>query len=682
MVKKLRLLSCVFFLVLTFSFVLADNNSLGNETVKINESVEMNELIILNETVELNETNITQRAVNETLENETNITIQKDVVNESNEMVVEKNNKFDSENFSLMGNFFSALSYLSNSSNYGLNMFVLGLQAGKIIWSGNDFTYFMSFNDGMTGDAESISYKVNVGPLSRFTDYEQCYRKTCSQLGKTCGNWEDGCDGPNLSCGACNSNSFCNNGTCALDEDYDLIPDVEDNLIGNETTLNKEGIVKAGVGVDGSRNCSGDIVGVRNLIIYDNLDVIVNVTHNFSAGKIYLERVNVIKGINSVIANFSSQLLFGETKTVYIEDNNFIGLCVKDAEIGSVSEISSGCNGVNEYNFTGCLGNSVGYVNGTITCTDLGSRIKVENLTHSGILGIVAPSVPLVEDNTGGSSSGGTRCVYNENYDWNCSDWGECFNGIQIRTCKKYNNCGNIYGRPIIEKNCSLIKKEKTNSEKVLDIIWDLNKKIIKNSSKLEGVITFEGFENFSIPVNLTIKILGVDEREFYNVQTSFVVAEKIFVWKFFEKELENLSEGKYITILEVAYGEGVRDEFRQDFEVKYDFSYNEMVLNGIIKYWKYMVMIICGCVVLIFLIWLIRGFFSDDKKKYDWTNRGRIVSGSHSKQSGKSIDSKRDRIFKALRPGKRISKRGKIYYEYRKNRSDLKGKKSTVRGM
>lgn len=31
--------------------------------------------------------------------------------------------------------------------------------------------------------------------------------------------------------------------------------------------------------------------------------------------------------------------------------------------------------------------------------------------------------------------------------------------------------------------------------------------------------------------------------------------------------------------------------------------------------------------------------------------------------------------IKKALRPGKRISKRGKIYYEYRKNRSDRPGK-------
>lgn len=43
--------------------------------------------------------------------------------------------------------------------------------------------------------------------------------------------------------------------------------------------------------------------------------------------------------------------------------------------------------------------------------------------------------------------------------------------------------------------------------------------------------------------------------------------------------------------------------------------------------------------------------------------------------QTGTSIKSK-DKKRKAMPPGKRISKNGKIYYEARKNRSDLFGKK------
>ena len=43
-------------------------------------------------------------------------------------------------------------------------------------------------------------------------------------------------------------------------------------------------------------------------------------------------------------------------------------------------------------------------------------------------------------------------------------------------------------------------------------------------------------------------------------------------------------------------------------------------------------------------------------------------------RQTGKSKNLARDKKLKALSPGKRISRSGKVYYEYRQNRSDLKG--------
>lgn len=54
------------------------------------------------------------------------------------------------------------------------------------------------------------------------------------------------------------------------------------------------------------------------------------------------------------------------------------------------------------------------------------------------------------------SSVGGSSCKYNKNYDWKCSDWNECIEGTQIRTCKKYNNCGNTYGKPEETKSCQI----------------------------------------------------------------------------------------------------------------------------------------------------------------------------------------------------------------------------------
>jgi len=59
---------------------------------------------------------------------------------------------------------------------------------------------------------------------------------------------------------------------------------------------------------------------------------------------------------------------------------------------------------------------------------------------------------------------------------------------------------------------------------------------------------------------------------------------------------------------------------------------------------------------------------FKEPKKKDRILDRAEF-------QTGKS-NVKRDKKRDALPAGKRISKSGKVYYEYRKNRSDLKGKK------
>lgn len=46
----------------------------------------------------------------------------------------------------------------------------------------------------------------------------------------------------------------------------------------------------------------------------------------------------------------------------------------------------------------------------------------------------------------------------------------------------------------------------------------------------------------------------------------------------------------------------------------------------------------------------------------------------SKKRQTGKRLDFEADKKRKALPPGLRISKNGKKYYEYRKDRTDIKG--------
>lgn len=52
-----------------------------------------------------------------------------------------------------------------------------------------------------------------------------------------------------------------------------------------------------------------------------------------------------------------------------------------------------------------------------------------------------------------------------------------------------------------------------------------------------------------------------------------------------------------------------------------------------------------------------------------------RKVLKKYKKQTGKRKSIKADKRRKALPPSKRRSKSGKIYYERRRNRSDLKGR-------
>ena len=72
---------------------------------------------------------------------------------------------------------------------------------------------------------------------------------------------------------------------------------------------------------------------------------------------------------------------------------------------------------------------------------------------------------------------------------------------------------------------------------------------------------------------------------------------------------------------------------------------------------------------------WL-RNEMAEDKMNFLKDRRKPKVKFKASHQTGKSKDKARDKARKALPPGKRISKTGNVYYEYRRNRSDMPGEK------
>ena len=118
----------------------------------------------------------------------------------------------------------------------------------------------------------------------------------------------------------------------------------------------------------------------------------------------------------------------GKTKTVYVDkvDSTQDSVCIKDANIAAVRQISDECDAADETKLA-CTtsGASKTFNSNTYTCTDLGDgKLKVEGLVHSG-----------VKQSTCTAS-------------WSCSEWGSCVGGTQ--TCTggwvDANSCGLTYG--------------------------------------------------------------------------------------------------------------------------------------------------------------------------------------------------------------------------------------------
>jgi hypothetical protein len=214
------------------------------------------------------------------------------------------------------------------------------------------------------------------------------------------------------------------------DFDSDGVMDINDTLEGNESSVSKSGVTSLNITVGGNAT-NGTFSGTQDVVFYDSGVMMLNFSHNFSGSDINLSRVSVTKTANSIVVNLSGQLQSGYNKTVYISDNGFASICVKDAEISSISEMSSDCTGAGETDLTACLGGSLTANN--IICTDLGSVISIANMSHSGVRGVPASAAESAETTI---PSG---CLD----DSNCGPLRVCVRGgCRPVECKQDSDCG------------------------------------------------------------------------------------------------------------------------------------------------------------------------------------------------------------------------------------------------
>jgi hypothetical protein len=169
------------------------------------------------------------------------------------------------------------------------------------------------------------------------------------------------------------------------------------NFIAGHTiyeNVSSTGVLVTNVTINGGEaNSSEAYYDEKEVQIKSDDNPIIEFNYDFSQSDLNLSEVKIEKSSNSIIVNMSNVIQPGFTKTVYLEDNNFISLCAKDAPVVSISELSDGCNETNEVLLDECLNGNYTDVLSGISCTKVGNVFKIENLQHSIVVGRVATTL-------------------------------------------------------------------------------------------------------------------------------------------------------------------------------------------------------------------------------------------------------------------------------------------------
>lgn len=166
----------------------------------------------------------------------------------------------------------------------------------------------------------------------------------------------------------------------ADDWDNDGVPDATDKLGGTGATINTTQAIS--ILVDNQANNSPS--GVRVVDFKDTSDntVLARFSYDFSGSALDTHNVFVkrasFEGRSAVIVNG----LAGVSKNVSVPKMLRSGrVCVKNASVVNPAEISSGCNGADEF-LLECDGTPVS----GMRCIDAGSAYIISGVTHSGVI--------------------------------------------------------------------------------------------------------------------------------------------------------------------------------------------------------------------------------------------------------------------------------------------------------
>ncbi len=178
------------------------------------------------------------------------------------------------------------------------------------------------------------------------------------------------------------------------------------------------------------------------------------------------------------------------------------------------------------------------------------------------------------------------------------------------------------------------IKDGKALIDSLFGIRFLLEDTILTNADELSVIAIFENFGLETTSVDLIFIILDEEENEIYREQEEITVETENVLRKTFEKL--NLDAGKYTLILQTLYGAGVKDEFRQEFEIE-----KERIVVHLRNNWFWYLI---GVIIFSLLVWIIILTIKLKKKK---RSKRRSTPRVYPEKSSKKIFTRGKKIIK-----------------------------------
>ncbi|MBW2989877.1 putative metal-binding motif-containing protein [Candidatus Woesearchaeota archaeon] len=241
-------------------------------------------------------------------------------------------------------------------------------------------------------------------------------------------------------------------------------------IIGDKNDIKTDGLKNnLKIKINNSENLTKNFRGAEDVKIMDGNDTIIEFSYNFSKSALNLNfsvnKTNQSSKGGVIIKDL--QLQENGTKTIYFDhiNSSLNTICIHDAPILSIKEISADCNGTDEVSlYCTAEGNSIMANGKEYTCYDLGSKYKVDGLRYSGIVEYGYTTHPTNEgadegssggEGGGGGGSGRTERACSEF--WECTDWTPTIcpvTGKQTRVCTDKNRCGREANKPNEVRTC------------------------------------------------------------------------------------------------------------------------------------------------------------------------------------------------------------------------------------